>query len=237
MVHNDRVWKGFLSEQIMINIPYLPTVIMVCLSPHCRNTINHPGNVLKYFSAACRLLPEQCRCVVVQPCWGCSCSHVQGLVQMCQPNRLVNTWRPGVSAYRLIKPMGSRCVNHRLVKTMVSRVVYLWARWGQYGVQCCVPISILLWVHLNVVHYPHSLSALIFICQCCSKSNTLWCTNLKLPSRLPPRLLPAINIQLWTLNSSRLANIKSYKSYKNFKMTPLMQARWKMRRLWLSLAT
>lgn len=65
-------------------------------------------------------------------------------------------------------------------------------------------------VHFNVVHYPYSPSALIF-CQCCSKSNTLCCTNRILRSRLPPRLLPrnkhpALNGEL--LTPSR------YKKYK-----------------------
>ena len=52
-----------------------------------------------------------------------------------------------------------------------------------------VPISILPWLHLNKVHYLLSISAPIFRCQCFSKSNTP-CTNRKLRSRLPPRLLP-----------------------------------------------
>ena len=66
---------------------------------------------------------------------------------------------------------------------------------------CCVPISILPWAHLTIVHYPYSLSALMFRCQCRSKSNTLWCTNRKWRMRLPPRLLPrnkhpALNVEL-----------------------------------------
>jgi hypothetical protein len=49
----------------------------------------------------------------------------------------------------------------------------------------CSNVSILPSVHLSEVPYPHSLSALIFRCQCCSKWNTR--------SRLAPRLLPRNN--------------------------------------------
>ena len=80
---------------------------------------------------------------------------------------------------------------------------------------CCVPISILPWVHLTVVHYPHSLSALSFWCQCRSKWNTLRCTNRKWRTWLAPP--PAINIPLWMVNSLRIVAIKSYKSYKSYK--------------------
>ncbi|CAL8258299.1 unnamed protein product [Arctogadus glacialis] len=69
-----------------------------------------------------------------------------------------------------------------------------------------VPISILPRLHLNKVHYPHSISVPIFRCQCCSKSNTPWCTNRTLRSRLPPWLLPrnkhpALNGELITPSS------------------------------------
>ena len=47
---------------------------------------------------------------------------------------------------------------------------------------------------------------------------------------------PAINILLWTVNPLLLAAIKKQKSYKNDKkITPLMQAIWKLCRRWLSL--
>ena len=85
---------------------------------------------------------------------------------------------------------------------------------------------------LTVVHYPHSLSALIFRCQCRSKSNTPWCTDRKFRSWPPPRLLPRniiiIPLERWTF--LRLAAIKSYKSYKTYNtyINTLMQAVWKM---------
>ena len=70
----------------------------------------------------------------------------------------------------------------------------------------CVPISILPWVHLNIVHYTHSLSALSLRCQCRSKSNPPRCTDRIWRSRLPLRLLlhnkhPALNVELFTYSS------------------------------------
>ena len=75
-------------------------------------------------------------------------------------------------------------------------------RWARTMGLCCVPISI----HFNVVHYPHSLSALILRCQCRSKLITPWCTKQKLRSRLPLWLLPrnkhpALNGELFTHSS------------------------------------
>ena len=53
----------------------------------------------------------------------------------------------------------------------------------------CVPIFILPWVHLNVVHYPHLISTQISAGECCSKSNTPWFPYRKLRSWQPPRLV------------------------------------------------
>ena len=82
----------------------------------------------------------------------------------------------------------------------------------------CVPIPVLPWVHLKEVHYLHYPYSLEY-------------ANFSDVSAVPNRVLcgaltgnddddcrrgssPAINIPLWTVNSLRLAAIKSYQNYK-----------------------
>ena len=82
-------------------------------------------------------------------------------------------------------------------------------------------------------------SALIFRCQCCQRMSNMTGSGV-VPNRILCGALtgnydhdcrrgssPAINIPLWTVNSLRIAAIKSYKSYKT---TKWMQAMWKIRR-------
>ena len=79
---------------------------------------------------------------------------------------------------------------------------------GNMEHQCCVPVSILSWVHLNIVHYPHSLSA-----------QNVWLVN--------RQNHPDLNDEPFTPRS-----YKKLKSYKNYKITPLMLDMWKMSWRW-----
>ena len=77
-----------------------------------------------------------------------------------------------------------------------------------YIIQCRVPISLLPWVHLNVVHSPHSLSALIF--RLSVVPNRILCGaltgNYDQDSRCgssPPTKPPASNSQHFICNSNK----------------------------------
>ena len=135
----------------------------------------------------------------------------QGTVDRLNSSEDWSSTRALVKVYSTRK-MSLMCVSYDRgvsgTSTSVKRVNLVWLGGGQ----CCVLISMLPWVHLNVGYYLHWLSTQIFRCHGCSKSNALWCTYRKSRS---PWLVPRKKtiFWLWTVNSLRLAAIKKLKRY------------------------